>query len=223
MKAVFFGAIGTLVETSELQRKAFNRAFVAHGIDWYWDRAQYASLLKTSGGAKRIADFAADLGETVDAKAVHATKVAIYGALLRRNGLQLRPGVLSLIRAAKDRDLAVGFVTTTGKDQSQALLDALRSELPSNTFDYIGDASRVSKSKPAPDIYRDALQCLDMAAEDVIAIEDSPSSAAAAVAAGIMTFATPGFYHTDAAFPAGVVLLDQVTSSLIPDHQIAAE
>tara|TARA_B110000503_G_scaffold47893_1_gene77939 strand:+ start:1294 stop:1407 length:114 start_codon:yes stop_codon:yes gene_type:complete len=34
VKAVFFGSIGTLVETSDLQRRAFNQAFAEAGLDW---------------------------------------------------------------------------------------------------------------------------------------------------------------------------------------------
>ncbi|MFT7179418.1 MAG: phosphoglycolate phosphatase-like HAD superfamily hydrolase, partial [Oceanospirillaceae bacterium] len=35
-KAILFGSIGTLVETSELQRRAFNQAFSEAGLDWNW-------------------------------------------------------------------------------------------------------------------------------------------------------------------------------------------
>ena len=35
---IFFGGIGTLVETSELQFKAFNQALVKNNIDYVWDR-----------------------------------------------------------------------------------------------------------------------------------------------------------------------------------------
>ena len=33
MRALIFGSIGVLVETSELQRQAYNRAFAEHGLD----------------------------------------------------------------------------------------------------------------------------------------------------------------------------------------------
>jgi hypothetical protein len=34
MSAILFGSISTLADTSELQRRAFNEAFSAHGLDW---------------------------------------------------------------------------------------------------------------------------------------------------------------------------------------------
>jgi len=35
-KAILFGSIGTIVETSELQLKSFNQAFSEAGLDWNW-------------------------------------------------------------------------------------------------------------------------------------------------------------------------------------------
>ena len=63
-----------VVDTSELQRDAFNRAFEQHGLAWRWEREEYAALLAGNGGADRIADYAAERGEDVDVAAVHATK-----------------------------------------------------------------------------------------------------------------------------------------------------
>ena len=41
MKALLFGSIGVIAETSELQRQAYNMAFAEHGLDWYWNVANY--------------------------------------------------------------------------------------------------------------------------------------------------------------------------------------
>ena len=45
MKAILFGSIGTLVETSEIQRKSYNLAFEKVGVEWYWNTATYCNLL----------------------------------------------------------------------------------------------------------------------------------------------------------------------------------
>jgi hypothetical protein len=54
MSAVLFGSISTLADTSELQRRAFNEAFVASGLDWNWSRDDYTAMLDSNGGAERI-------------------------------------------------------------------------------------------------------------------------------------------------------------------------
>ena len=57
-KALLFGSIGTIVETSEIQRKSFNEAFKLFGLDWNWTKREYQSLLSKSGGKDRISRYA---------------------------------------------------------------------------------------------------------------------------------------------------------------------
>jgi beta-phosphoglucomutase-like phosphatase (HAD superfamily) len=42
VRALIFDVDGTLAETEELHRIAFNRAFAEAGIPWKWDRELYA-------------------------------------------------------------------------------------------------------------------------------------------------------------------------------------
>ena len=44
VKAIFFGSVGTLAETSELQCQAFNKAFAEAGLDWFWRPNEYREL-----------------------------------------------------------------------------------------------------------------------------------------------------------------------------------
>ena len=116
--AVLFGSVGTLVETSDLQRRAFNRALVAANLDWYWDAKTYAQLLAKSGGVTRIAAFAVDLGETVGAKAVRQMKVAFFKQFIASRELKLRPSMRDMIDAAEPMGQLLGVVTSTGADQA---------------------------------------------------------------------------------------------------------
>jgi hypothetical protein len=45
---IFFGGIGTLVETSDLQFEAFNLALAENHIDYSWDRQSYVKSLSTT-------------------------------------------------------------------------------------------------------------------------------------------------------------------------------
>src|SRR4051794_17042780 len=82
MSTILFGSISTLADTSELQRRAFNDAFAAYGLDWHWSRDDYVAMLSSNGGAQRIADYASSRGDDVDAAAVHAKKSEIFQHLL---------------------------------------------------------------------------------------------------------------------------------------------
>ena len=57
MQAIFFGSIGTLVETSEIQRKAFNTAFKEFGLNWYWNIGNYINMIQKPGGIQRIKEY----------------------------------------------------------------------------------------------------------------------------------------------------------------------
>ena len=65
MKALLLGSIGVLAETSELQRRAYNTAFVAHGVDWHWNIATYCRHLATPGGQNRLRQLGGDALSTM--------------------------------------------------------------------------------------------------------------------------------------------------------------
>ena len=57
IKAVLFGSIGTIIETSDIQRNCFNQAFQKVGLNWYWSKKIYKSMLKKPGGEKRVRKY----------------------------------------------------------------------------------------------------------------------------------------------------------------------
>ncbi|NSX56113.1 HAD family hydrolase [Parasulfitobacter algicola] len=213
--AIMFGAIGTLTETSHLQCRAFNLAFIDAGLDWEWDYDEYFDLLKTPGGQQRIASYAEAKGDDVDAKTVHGMKVQYFEQLASDEGLEPRAGVVGLIDAAKTANIPVGFATSTGQDTVTLILSGLSPAVVKSDFDYIGDRSKVERSKPAPDIYLDALKNLNVKPSQAIAIEDTPESAKAALAAGITCIAFPGRAAKGRAFPEGCEMVTRLTPDLL--------
>ncbi|MEO1640631.1 MAG: HAD-IA family hydrolase [Pseudomonadota bacterium] len=223
VQAVIFGSIGTLAETSDLQRRAYNLAFVAEGLDWYWDAHTYAGLLTSSGGTERIAEFGELFGEDVDAAKIHDVKVAQFKRLLNDEVLAPRDGVTQLIAAAKSNGVDLAFATTTSADQMGAVLDAMNGAVRPDDFAFVGDRSQVTAEKPDPEIYSTALSTLGVRPDEAIAIEDSPTGAQAALAAGVTTFVTPGAMHLTHQFPAGAIMLTRASADLLQQSQIAAQ
>lgn len=101
MPAILLGSISTLADTSELQRQAFNAAFAEHDLGWTWGREEYVGMLANSGGAARIAAYAAGRDQDVDAAAVHSTKSRRFQENLATADLAPRPGVVDAVRAAR--------------------------------------------------------------------------------------------------------------------------
>ncbi|MEL6584269.1 MAG: HAD-IA family hydrolase [Pseudomonadota bacterium] len=215
LNALIFGAIGTLAETSDLQREAFNRAFRQSGLDWDWDAATYQRLLQTPGGARRIADEARSTGVMVDAAAVHSRKVANFRALVLERGIALRPGVADTLAAARAAGLKLGWATSTNPQTVALIREGLGQSLPADIFDHIGDSSDGRAPKPAPDAYLRALSAMGVSADAALAVEDTPESATAALAAGLACIAFAGEAAALRQFPPGCIRVEALSPALL--------
>lgn len=189
--AILFGSIGTIADTSELQRSAFNQAFQQHGLDWHWAQAEYQSLLQSSGGRQRIADYAKSKGQEVDAAAIHQTKSQFFQRFLDEGKAEPRPGVTDVIQQAKADGLKLALVTTTSPENVAAMLNALGDRLSAKDFDLVLDGTKVAESKPSPEAYHYTLKQLGTTADRCVAIEDNVDGVEAAIAAGLPCLAFP--------------------------------
>jgi len=212
-KAILFGSIGTLVETSELQRRAFNQAFTKAGLDWNWSVETYRRLLTKSGGCQRIKDFAAQCGLKVDAKQLHQEKTIIFNRLMASENILLRPGAASIIRHALDNSLQLGFATNSSEANIDAVFLAISNQINRSDFDFIGNVKIASNSKPNPEIYLKALSELQLDAQDCIAIEDTQVSMHAALAADIRCIAFPGAFAEDSDFSGAALVTPRLCVS----------
>ena len=214
MKAILFGSIGTLIETSDLQREAFNQAFKEAGLDWYWDQEDYTKLLKKSGGTKRIEDFAEKNNTNVDAKKIRERKTQIYNDKINSSLISPREGVLDVLEYALKNKIKIGFVTSTTLDNIEAVFKTLNNQIKKNYFDFIGNNKLIKEAKPSPDIYIKALNSLELNSSECIAIEDSVESALSAYRAKIKCIAFPGLFHVDDDFSFCLKKLDKLNTSI---------
>ncbi|MDT5221123.1 MAG: hypothetical protein QOF15_3228 [Mycobacterium sp.] len=215
MSAVLFGSISTLADTSEMQRRAFNEAFAACGLDWHWSRDDYTAMLDSNGGSERIRDYAAARDEDVDAAAVHALKSEIFQRLLSESNVSPRPGVVDVVTEAKKNHYKVGFVTTTSQGNIDALLSALQPHISAEMFDLIVDREAVSAAKPNAAAYVFALEQLGERADSVVAIEDNVGGVAAAVTAGIHCVAFPNENTDKGEFTAAIRIVESLDAGTI--------
>ena len=214
MKAVLFGSIGTLIETSDIQRKSFNLAFKKEGLNWYWGRKTYSRLLKKSGGIKRIEDFAKKNGVRIDSKKIWKNKTDIFNKFIFSNNIVARRGVLKIFKYAKENNIDIGLVSSTTKKNINTIFKALDGQINREEFSFIGNKNLVSKPKPHPDIYFKALEIMNLNKKDCVAIEDSVESAKSAIKAGIQCIAFPGIYHSDEDFESCKLKLNKLDISI---------
>jgi len=108
-KALIFDVDGTLAETEEAHRQAFNDTFPEFGLDWHWSRDLYRVLLKTTGGKERMREYAASHLQIdpadIPVADIHKRKTTRYGELIATGLVPLRPGIASLIADATSNGL----------------------------------------------------------------------------------------------------------------------
>jgi len=199
-KALFFGSIGSIVETSDLQRKSFNQAFIKSDLNWYWTKKQYKKLLNKSGGEDRVSRYAKQSNIRVNAKKIRSLKTKIFNNYLKKKELKLRPGVKDLINFCIKNKIKLGFVSSTSLNNINSIFYCLRRSIKKSYFNFIGNSSLVKKNKPNPDIYLFALKKLKLKPRECIAIEDSQESLNAAFKAKIKCLIFPGKFHSSKKF-----------------------
>jgi HAD superfamily hydrolase (TIGR01509 family) len=220
LKAVIFGAIGTIAETSDLQRQAFNAAFAEAGLDWNWNTETYHDLLRINGGQNRLKayrDANSDRAGVSDRAiaALHTAKTEHYVTILENTPLRPRPGVVELVEACKQEQIEVAFCTSTAIANVEGIGAALSGLLPFDQFTTIVTSDKIERPKPAPDAYIYCLQQLGWTADEAIAIEDTPVSLAAAKIAGIKTIATPGATTSDRDFSAADAIVSDLSGMTV--------
>ncbi|HEX8011153.1 MAG TPA: HAD-IA family hydrolase [Casimicrobiaceae bacterium] len=195
LEALIFDFDGTLADTEETHRQAFNDAFLRFGLKWEWPKPLYRELLKVSGGKERISRYIGTLPLSLDDKAqlrrlvpaLHRTKTQLYAELIADGRCPLRPGVARLFGEARAAGARLSIVSTSASANVDALLARHLGRSWVWQFHSIVSADLVQHKKPAPDIYELALSTLGLPADRCVAFEDSLNGVRAAKAAGLFT------------------------------------
>lgn len=216
-RGLIFDVDGTMAETEELHRRAFNESFAHFGLDWSWDQDLYRKLLLVTGGKERIAHFQrgrGDGGVLLDAARIaelHRFKTARYAELVAGGGCPLRPGVADIISSARSNGQALAIATTTSRGNVDALLTPVLGSKWQELFNAIVAGDEVAKKKPAPDVYLSVLAALDLPASSCLAFEDSRNGLLAAQAAGIPVVISRSMYFGDEAFDGAFCVVQELS------------
>jgi len=219
LKAILFDVDGTLAETEEFHRCAFNSAFGQHGIEANWSVAEYRELLKVTGGKERLDAYFRARGLVLsdpDLQLLHRSKNELYAQNLACGLAGLRPGVLRLMQDAREAGCMLAIATTTSLVNLDALLRHQIGADWKDAFSAVVAGDQVAKKKPAPDVYERCLALLHIAPHEALAVEDSPAGIAAAHQAGILVLATPSVYTTGEDFSQADALVPNLGDPLSP-------
>ncbi|GAA2002857.1 HAD superfamily hydrolase (TIGR01509 family) [Nakamurella flavida] len=183
LRAVLFDMDGTLTDSEKLWTIALERLAVELGGTMS-AQARAAMVGKPIGPA--IALLHADLGIERDAAASTARLMELTGEVFRA-GMPWRPGARELLADVRAAGLATALVTATYRSLVEIALETLGRD----NFDVTVCGDEVARGKPHPDPYLRAMELLDVAAPNSLAVEDSPTGTRAAELAGVAVLVVP--------------------------------
>ncbi len=216
---VIFDVDGTLAETEEIHRRAFNETFENFKVQWFWDQHTYKRLLKVTGGKERIKFYAKEMRsdlEDTDIADLHRYKTTLYEQLVTSGGISLRPGVERLIRELQASSIKILIATTTNYSNVVTLVDSTLGPGSTNVFDVIAAGDVVRHKKPSPDVYIKALEEASLDPKECLAIEDSRNGLLAALSAGVATIITPSSYTKDENFSEAISVVEHLGMPELP-------
>lgn len=230
LKAVIFDVDGTLANTEEAHRKAFNQCFKEFGLDWEWSVELYTQLLRVTGGKERMKYYLEEFrkqtvsDETYEKiKKMHLRKNEIYHQMIADKQVPLRTGIERLIKEIRDSDVALCIATTTSPENVTALLSNTLGEDSESWFDCIGSGDIVPQKKPAPDIYEHVLNKLGIDASQAIALEDSYNGVKASTAIDLFTVVTPNNYTAHETFDGAKLIVKNLGDPGTPCEKISGD
>ena len=214
-KAVIFGSIGTIVETSNIQRKSFNKAFKEFGLDWYWSTSEYKKLLEKSGGENRLSKYANKKNIKINTKKLRDLKTKFFNDYLKKNKIKTRAGVTNIINFCKKNNIKLGFATSTTINNINSIFFTLKNIIDKKDFNFIGNDKLVLRKKPYPDIYKIALKKLNIRSIECLVIEDTEESMKSALKAKIRCVAFPGKLHEHQKFKGAYNIIKKLNKKKI--------
>ena len=201
LQAIILDVEGTMAETDDVKRAAFNQAFAEVGLDWVWSRALYRQIRQNTLDGDEIEYFALlrhpDQFNKLEASGllgeVPVRQRRIYRDLLEAGAAPLRPGVARLMAEALSERVKLAVCSTGARLDFETLLytrfgpDMLNALAASVAEEDLLGGSPI-------EAYSLLLRRLDIAPPDIAVIEDSGPGTAAAARLGMMVLATPGYY-----------------------------
>ncbi|HIF52287.1 MAG TPA: HAD family hydrolase [Thiotrichaceae bacterium] len=218
LKGIIFDVDGTIADTEEIHRQAFNQTFDEYDINWHWSVEDYRKILFISGGKERFRKFLNE-DETLKirienpesfVKELHKRKSEHYRSILKNGDIELRPGVIRLINEARDKGIQIGVATSSSMANLTTLFNKTLDMEPSELFNSIVTSDTVQDKKPSPAAYQCVLAGLGLEAESCVAIEDTQNGNLAALAAGLKTIITTHAYTIDNDFTGASIVANHL-------------
>jgi dihydroxyacetone kinase phosphoprotein-dependent L subunit len=221
-QALIFDCDGVLADTERYGHlPAFNQTFEEFGLPVRWSVAEYREKVRIGGGKERLAsllspEFVAAAGLSADparqqaeVAAWHRRKTEIYTGLVASGAVPPRPGIARIVAEALAAGWTLAVASTSAEVSVRATLErAVGAENARAVTVFAGDI--VAHKKPAPDIYRLALESLGVPAPRAVVVEDSRNGLLAATGAGLACVITINDFTADEDFSEAALVVSSL-------------
>jgi HAD superfamily hydrolase (TIGR01509 family) len=174
---------GTLIDTEPYWLQAEHRLVEQHGGTWSDEHALALIGHDLMDSARYIREHGP---VPLEPEAIVEVLLGSVRAALASH-VPWRPGARELLESLGAAGVPCALVTMSWTSLTETFL----ANVPSDTFDVVVTGDRVSRGKPHPDPYLQAVQLLEVDAGRCVAVEDSPTGAASATAAAVPTLVVP--------------------------------
>jgi HAD superfamily hydrolase (TIGR01509 family) len=186
VRAFLFDFDGLILDTELASRAGWELLYREHGHELPADL--WATVVGTTHAPfDPMAHLEELVGQSLAREELNERRYAHEIALIEAE--ELRPGIAEYLAAARRHGLRRAIVSSSPRAWVDMHLERLEEAVG---WDAICTADRdPARAKPAPVLYLEALELLDVTADEAVAFEDSPNGVLAAKAAGVFCVAVP--------------------------------
>ena len=211
IEAIVFDFDGLIIDTETPEFDSWQEIFESYGV-----RLERETWELQIGRGHEVFDIYSHLedltGQALDRDEVGPRRRAMYLEAVNSN--PLLPGVMDYLSTARQLGLRVAIASNSNREWVEG---HVANRGLSGFFDAIGTRDDVEAVKPAPDVYLAALDAIGVSPELAVAVEDSPTGAAAAVAAGLFCVAVPNGMTETMEFGRVDLRLGSLAEMALPD------
>ena len=192
---------GTLLDSEPMWFLAQREEFGEYGLDWQLADQNLMIGMTIVEGTQKVIDHyqfnadATELGHRIANRVLE---------MVKRDGVQWRPGAYELLQRLDVWGVPVALVTSSYAQYASRVADLA----PGSGFAALITGDMVSHGKPDPEPYLKAAEILNVDPRACVAFEDSAFGVISAFEAGVVTVAVP--YQADIPDIPEVIVLDSL-------------
>lgn len=190
-KGIILDMDGTMFDTEKISVEAMQKIAEQYGAAVSYDFALEFLGLPSEIVKKR---FLEKFGSDFDFDNYRNDKIAYQNAIISDKGVPFKPGLVELLKFAKEAGVPCVVATSTSKERAMNLISKANLN---EFFEAFVCGEDVEKGKPNPDIFLIAAEKIGVKPDECFVVEDSRNGILAASKTGAKAFLVPDLIIPD--------------------------